>query len=238
MDHGLVHLGQILSKEEAGKLKEAAEHFAINQSTPGPYGQICHNPWPQVRLLEDTIRNRLAAIAAASLQARDVTLFQDVLIDKPPGSGAVQWHQDYSYWPLDSPRGITFWIALEDADAANGCLHYIPETHLLGEKHPANFFTEAEQPRRPDLEPLDPESRQDAIISMPARAGEVLAHDPLTWHMSPPNTSNRHRQAWSITFVGPDVRWAPDHAPHPFNYDLQPRPGSRLEGELFPHFSV
>jgi ectoine hydroxylase-related dioxygenase (phytanoyl-CoA dioxygenase family) len=85
---------------------------------------------------------------------------------------------------------------------------------------------------------LDAESRQDEVIAMPARAGEVLAHHPLTWHMSPANDSNRHRRAWSVTFVGPEVKWAPEHAPHPFEYQLQPRPGSHLRGELFPRFSL
>jgi len=178
----------------------------------------------------------LAPAAAALLGVDRVTLFQDILINKSPGTAAVQWHQDYSYWPLDSPAGVTLWAALEDADAENGCLRYIPGTHLLGEKHPANFFVGAEQPRREGLDDLDAFRRENEAIDAPVRAGDVLAHHPLTWHMSPDNRSDRHRHAWSVTFLAPGVRWAPEHAPHPFDYELKPERGAPLSGERFPCF--
>jgi hypothetical protein len=236
IEHGFQHLGQLLSASEVAALRGVSDEHVARCSAPGPYGQICHNPWTQLPLLKQTIAGILAPVAAQTLGVRQVTLFQDILINKAPGTATVQWHQDYSYWPLDSPAGVTMWVALEDADRDNGCLRYIPGTHLLGEKHPANFFVDAEQPRRQGLQDLDAESREKEAIDVPARAGEVLAHHPLVWHMSPANHSNRHRHAWSITLLAPGVRWAPEHAPHPFQHQFQPHSGKVLPPGDFPRF--
>lgn len=233
---GFEHLGQLLTASQVKALRRISDEHVTQFSTPGSYGEICHNPWTRLPLLQETIAGVLAPAAAAVLGVKPVTLFQDILINKTPGTSAVQWHQDYSYWPLDSPAGVTLWVALEDADAENGCLRYIPGTHLLGEKHPANFFIDAEQPRRAGLPDLEAESRECAATQAPVRAGEVLAHHPLVWHMSPANHSNRHRHAWSITFLAPGVRWAPEHAPHPFEHELMPAAGSLLSGGQFPRF--
>ena len=67
------------------------------------------------------------------LGTRSLTLFQDNLIWKSPrGQQAISWHQDFAYWPLSAPMGITVWIALDDSDEDNGCVHVIPENHTLG----------------------------------------------------------------------------------------------------------
>lgn len=233
-EHGFEHLGRLLSAEQVEALRQASDKPLRHRASPGAYGQIWHNPWPELPLLKKTIVETLAPAAARVLGADQVILFQDHLINKSPGTDAVQWHQDYSYWPLDSPAGLTLWVALEDADLDNGCLHYIPGTHLLGERQPANFFIDAKQSKRPELPDLDAESRRGEAVAVAAGAGDVLAHHPLVWHMSPANRSHRQRHAWSITFLVPDVRWAPEHAPHPFGYQLQTRPGDSLPEDQFP----
>ncbi len=166
----------------------------------------------------------------------EITLFQDNLVWKLPGSGQIEWHQDYSYQPITATPGVTLWVSLDDADPENGCLHYIAGTHLLGECQPADFVVGSEQPKIPGLPPLDWESRADEVVSVSARPGEILAHHPLVWHFTPPNNSARQRRAFTINWITPDARWNPAHSPHPFNYYLAPAAGKRLEGELFPRF--
>src|SRR5690606_19353133 len=120
----------------------------------------------------------------------EVILFQDVVVWKPPETSVpLAWHQDYSYWPLSAPAGLTAWLALDDAEPENGCLHYLPGTHLEGERQPADFVVGAGQPRREDLPPLDWERREHQAIAARVRAGDLLVHAPLVWHMSPANHS-------------------------------------------------
>ena len=52
---------------------------------------------------------------------------------KEPGDGKqVSWHQDASYWPLSPSKTITVWLAVDDADAANGCMRFVAGSHRRG----------------------------------------------------------------------------------------------------------
>ena len=77
----------------------------------------------------DNTRNEVTFDFAVSVYQRYeciADLFQDTVIWKPPNSQErVEWHQDYSYWPLDKPDGITIWISLTHASKQNGCLSFL-----------------------------------------------------------------------------------------------------------------
>ena len=227
---------------EVGALCAALDTWARDRSAApsSSYGILRHNLWREVPAFQAALEaGELARLAAALLGVPEVTLFQDNLIWKPPGTTTgVQWHQDYAYWPLSAPAGVTFWLALDDADEDNGCLRYIPGTHRAGELQPTNFTTPGAASWRQDLPPLEAERRAGEAVSARLAAGGLLAHHPLTWHMSGPNPSDRHRRAWSLTWIDPAVvRWDPAHAPHPDNYWLRPVPGAAVEGPTFLRFS-
>ena len=190
-ERGYASLGGVL---DASAVAELNRELGARDLARGEYGILANQAWTWHEGFAALVRGgRLAALARELLQTEEVVFFQDNLVWKPPGTTTrLEWHQDYSYWPLDAPRGVTLWLALDDAD---------PEA-----------------------------------VAAPARAGELLAHDPLVWHMSPVNRSALQRRAWSLTWISAEVRWAPDHAPHPFHYLLQPAPGARVEGPWFPRF--
>ncbi|MCO5171299.1 MAG: phytanoyl-CoA dioxygenase family protein [Planctomycetes bacterium] len=232
---GFVRLGPLLAGADLEAVRAAADR-TLARAPQGPHGAIRHDAWRREPALEAAVA-RVAAWARALLGVPAVRLFQDHVICKPPGTpGEVAWHQDYGYWPLASPRGLTVWVALDDADEANGCLRYAPGSHHLGERRPADFVAGAHQPDRPDLPPLDPREAPAPPEAALARAGEALAHDPLVWHTSGPNASTRVRRAWSISLVLPDARWDPGHAPHPYVASLRPTPGAPLDPSQFPVF--
>lgn len=236
---GCVSVGSFLDATALTSLRAAVDAVPDAAGHDPAYGVIRHNVWRQIAAIDALIRDgQLAAIAAQALGEPDVVLFQDNLVWKTPGAARIEWHQDFSYWPLDGPRGVTQWLALDPADERNGCLHYLPGTHLLGERQPADFIVGTEQPPGQELPPLDWESREADAIAATTVAGELLLHDPLIWHMSPANVSTRQRRALSLTWVPASARWDPEHAPHPCNYELNPQPGTPLEGDRFPRFSV
>lgn len=227
-------------------LRADLEGLHLRDPATNAYGILRHNLWrdlPAFRAL--LLGGALAEVARALTGAQEIVFFQDNLIWKPPGTRArLEWHQDYAYWPLDRPDGLTLWLALDDADEANGCLRYVPGTHLLGERAPTDFVARAPLPVSAqavaaDLPPLDAGDAEGEAA--PVVAGGALAHHPLTWHMSGPNTTGsrttgRPRRAWSLTWLSPAVRWATGHAPHPYNYFLAPTDGAPVTGELFPRF--
>jgi phytanoyl-CoA hydroxylase len=53
--------------------------------------------------------------------------------NKPPLIGKpTPPHQDNYYFMLQPPQAITMWLGLEDVDTENGCVRYIPQSHLQG----------------------------------------------------------------------------------------------------------
>jgi hypothetical protein len=236
-ERGFAVLGEVLHAEGLRRLRGALEHWRRQRGTAGPYGILCNNVRCEIPAVADLVaEGGLATTACRFLGSPRVVLFQDNLVWKPAGAARIEWHQDYSYWPLDAPRGVTFWLALDDADSTNGCMHYIPGTHRLGERQPADFIAGSGQPARPGLPPLDWAARESGAVPAPVRAGELVIHHPLVWHMSPANGSSRQRRALTFSWIGPEVRWDTAHAPHPFNHTLRPADGSPVGGELFPCF--
>src|SRR5207244_2165335 len=48
------------------------------------------------------------------------------------GERFVAWHQDVTYWGLEPPFALSAWVAIDDADEANGCMRAIPGSHRAG----------------------------------------------------------------------------------------------------------
>jgi len=238
LGRGVVRLPSILAPEEADQLFNAFRaHIGPNPET-NAYGVLRNNVWRQIPIFEHTLRHSaLSEVACRLLGETETVVFQDNVICKLPSTtDPVAWHQDFSYWPLDRAEGVTLWVALTDALPDNGCMYFVPGSHLLGEKSPTDFVENSNQPNQTHLPALDLADAPNPPEPFQATAGDLIAHHPLAWHMSPGNQSKRWRCAWSITFLRPSVRWSPKHAPHPFNLTEEPTEGAPLEGSLFPRF--
>jgi hypothetical protein len=106
------------------------------------------------------------------------------------------WHQDNVYWPEVPPNQITMWIAIDDADASNGCMWVLPRSHHHGVvKHTQGDtgweIAEEEVPRIfPGLTPLQ----------CPVAAGGALVFHGNVLHKSEANRSARNRWALVLDF--------------------------------------
>ncbi|KAJ2631103.1 hypothetical protein GGF44_003996, partial [Coemansia sp. RSA 1694] len=68
---------------------------------------------------------------ARKLEYQDPRVLQSMVICKQPGiGGAVPWHQDSTFLFTQPLSACGFWLALEDCTLDNGCLEYIPGSHL------------------------------------------------------------------------------------------------------------
>ncbi len=230
-------LGVLLSDPEIKALRSDLDKFALLHPM-GDYGLLYNNLWREVRSFKALVTSQEIVDALCSLlEVSKVVLFQDNLVWKGPGSGQIEWHQDYSYQPLGAANGVTLWVSLDEATPENGGLHYLPGTHRGGERQPANFTANSHQPPLEGLPPLTWKAREEEVVFVGARPGEVLAHHPLVWHMTPENRTNTQRRAYTSNWLTPGVVWDPAHAPHPFNYYLKVIKGEPVEGEQFPCFS-
>lgn len=84
-------------------------------------------------------------------------------------------------------NGATFWIALDDADESNGCLHYTPGSHLNAEKMPQLGAGQA------------PEGRTGGK-AISVTAGDAIIHCSRTVHFSEKAAKPKRRRAVSYFY--------------------------------------
>ncbi len=174
-ENGYVQFKDFFSRDEVGHLRDALDHSVEHnrERILGGKGQMSEdynrvfnqlvNLWtdyPAVKAY--TFHPGLAESARRLSGARHVRLYHDHALIKPPGETSLEtnWHQDAPYWPMDPVGSLSAWIALDDVDLNNGCLHtpnrsdrfrralaiiYIPDyTIFLGGKDAAGAKDEME----------------------------------------------------------------------------------------------
>lgn len=148
-------------------------------------------------------RPELAALAGG-LGVADPRLVQSMVIWKPPAiGGAVTCHQDATFLITDPPSVIGFWLALEDADAGNGCLYAIPGGHRGPLRQCFHEIDGALVTETLDPTPFD----EAAAVALPAPKGTIVVLHGLLPHGSAPNTSERSRMAYTLHAVDGAARW-------------------------------
>jgi len=135
----------------------------------------------------------------------DVALFTEKLnLKRAHGGAGFAAHRDFPYWeqPAEKPHLlVTAWVALDDADADNGALEVLPGSHLLTD------VPNRQSERAFESFEVD-ETRFDTsrMVTVPARAGDVIFFGPLLVHRSGSNQSDRDRRALLYTYQPAGLR--------------------------------
>lgn len=138
---------------------------------------------------------------AESLLGEEVRLPQGAeWFNKPPATQhATPPHQDNFYFCLSPPQVLTMWLALDAVDEENGCLRYIPGSHLRGIRPHARTSTLGFSQGIADYGEAD--FKQE--VPVPAEPGDVLIHHGNTIHRADANRSLvRHRRSFGMVFQG------------------------------------
>ncbi|CAN5484920.1 hypothetical protein BH09PLA1_BH09PLA1_05460 [soil metagenome] len=202
-------------------------------SESAPVWQIV-NIWQASEAFHRLALNRTIAAEVAQLtDAHELRIWHDQIQYKPAGKGgANHWHQDSPYWPPLKPKDqqVTAWVALDDADAQNGCMSMVAGSHRWGDA-----IKDVEQLPKFDAArmPREWNGRELIVHLCPVRAGFVHYHHALTWHGSQANSSNRPRRAIALHYMTDKtvLDAAGDHPMKPF---IRVRDGEKIEGEAFP----
>ncbi len=187
--------------------------------------------WRIAQAFHDILWNPAFVVPASQLLGGGVRFWHDQLFCKPPRhGGVVAWHQDYSYWTRTTPMAhLTCFIALDDTDLENGCLHHVPGTHrwpLL----PVTGLTG----NMDEIQTVLNNEQKAEFRPRPTRLkrGYAAFHHPLTIHGSFGNTSARPRRATVINVFREGVSSASDE---PLLRGLPVIPSGRaLSGQFFP----
>lgn len=129
---------------------------------------------------------------------------------KAPGGGqAVEWHQDWAFYPHTNDTMLAFGLMLEDVDEANGPLQVIPGSH----KGPVLAHTNKDGVFCGAVDPTDPDFDYSKAVTLTGKAGDMTVHHVRMLHGSAPNNSDRNRyilfyecraaDAWPLMGSGP-----------------------------------
>jgi len=144
-------------------------------------------------LLDKTLHQKSHAYAR-QLLGDDMDLDFDMLIDKAPFTNApTPWHQDCAYWiSMPDTRAVSCWVALDEAVKENGCMWYIPKSHLLPIR-----------PHRPSAKgggALMCDASEDEAVALEIKPGSCVFHHGGTLHYSRGNSTDKRRRAFITNF--------------------------------------
>ena len=107
-------------------------------------------------------------------------------------------HQDGWYFMIDPCAALTLWFALDDVDEENGCVRYLPGSHLEGLRTHQRSQTLGFSQGLVGYPSKDEIARE---VGPHLRAGDLLAHDALTIHRTDGNSSiTRNRRALGFIY--------------------------------------
>jgi len=181
---------ELFSKEEAVGLAERFDRCGEEAAKLNPHTRL---DW-----VWEIAVNERALTYLQDLLGENIVCFISQFIDKKPGSKtSIKGHQDSSFFAVNA-GSVNIWIALGDADEQNGCMWFVPGSHLLG----------GLPVRNPDG---DLNVVEDELVSAVTRlgknpirlkTGQMVIFSDLLLHISPTNqTSDRCRPALTLTYA-------------------------------------
>lgn len=204
--NGYLKVEQVVTPEELAELQSVTEAL-INQSrevsqsderfdldkghTPDqPRLTRIKLPHKQHPVYDRILKHSGVTRVLNDLLGPDTVLNTAKLNCKAPGGGAaVEWHQDWAFYPATNDTLLAVGLMLEDVTEENGPLLVIPGTHKgpVLSHHANGTFCGA-------IDPKDPLFEKDKIVTLTGKAGDMTVHHVRMLHGSAPNVSERARK--------------------------------------------
>lgn len=210
---GYLPVGAVVSADELAAARAAYDRIFSATEKPSTYRDLGEradgrSEGAVLQIIDmwklDDVFNRLVHqretidMVEALLGTSDILLYHDQALFKPALHGdEVPWHQDNGYWKFDPPNAISLWMALDDADEANGCMRFVPGSQKAGEA--------GHQRAGQYIAQLKTDADESMAVPVSLPAGAALFHHCQTLHNTQPNRSTRQRRAWVRHYIAADV---------------------------------
>ena len=177
---------------EDGAIGDDGELTVPLERAVNKVGHAMHDLDPVFRAFA---RKPALARLAAQLGLVEPRLLQSMYIFKQPSiGGEVSWHTDHTFLWTEPQSVLGFWVALEEANEANGCLWCLPGRHRTPAK---TRFRRSETGAA--IEVLDPTPYDTTgAVPLPADVGTLVVLHGTLPHHSAPNTSPVSRHAFTL----------------------------------------
>ncbi len=195
--------------------------------------------WERIEEFKNCIFNSLGAqIAAEATLSKSSQIFHEHIFLKEPGTHKVTpWHQDMPYYCLDGNDTGSFWIPLDDVSKENN-LQLILKSHkwpklIRPTKWSNNKSWYKDNSSFMDL-PKIKELKYDILIPE-LNLGDAVLFNFKTVHGSTGNKTLKPRRAFSMRFIGEDVRYTDRGGPTSPPFDgINLKLGDKMRKDWFP----
>jgi ectoine hydroxylase-related dioxygenase (phytanoyl-CoA dioxygenase family) len=167
--------------------------------------------WDRIKEFKDCIFSSLGAqIVAEATNSKSIQIFHEHIFIKEPGTNKVTpWHQDMPYYCVDGNDTGSFWIPLDEVDKENN-LKLILGSHQWSKlirptKWSNNQSWYKENSCFIDLPKI--EKFKNDILIPELNLGDAVLFNFKTVHSSTGNNTLKSRRAFSMRFIGDDVRY-------------------------------
>jgi len=188
---------------DAGKVTTHTDVYDLEEShTPEkPRVRRIKTPHQHFPFFAALTRNTRITGVLAQLIGSDLRLHGAKLNMKSAGYGAaVEWHQDWAFYPHTNDDVLATGLYLDDCDMANGPLLVVPGTHKgpVYDHHADGYFVGA---MAPEIEGLD----YAEAVPLTGKAGSMTIHHARLVHGSALNTSSKPRRLLLHEYTAADA---------------------------------
>ena len=193
--------------EQLGRMRELLDKLLRDNAHLAPETLVCpHIPYGRTHGDADAeqwleyARHPGILDLVSQLIGDDIILWGSQVFCKPPLTGKeIPWHQDGQYWPIRPIATCSVWVALDDAMPENGCMRYIPGSHVNGSIYRHRVTDRSDVVLNQEVEPsqFDAASGRDDIL----KAGQFSLHDVYLIHGSNANRSPKRRAGFVIRYM-------------------------------------
>ena len=177
--------------EKSKMIKENDNIFDLEDghSSDNPRLKRIKQPHQHSQFFWDIIKESKIEEILKDLLGDNVSLKTSKLNTKAPGGGAaVEWHQDWAFYPHTNDNVLALGLMLNDVNIDNGPLMVIPESHkgpVLSHFNNGVFCGA--------IDPDDSDFDMSKAVTLTGKARSMTIHHARTLHGSSPNNSNRDR---------------------------------------------
>ena len=236
-DNGYLVVPDVLDAQTVNALSAVSDEFVIRSGEvsasdeiydigPGhsvqtPRLRRLKNPHTHHEVYDRVVRCNAIVDIVASLIGPAVRFDHSKLNYKPrDASGAIEWHQDWAFYPYTNDDMLAVGVLIEDVTEENGPMMVVPGSHRgpVFDHHDKGFFVGA-------LDKNEGEFDASSAVSLTGKAGSITVHHVRTVHGSKENFTDRNRPFLVISYVAVDA-W-----PLAQSYELEEFNSRILRGE-------
>ncbi|AOE85958.1 phytanoyl-CoA dioxygenase family protein [Pseudomonas sp. TCU-HL1] len=220
---GAVCIRQLFSVSEVALLEQGIER---NLASPSDRAKVASSPDDPGWFFEDfcnwqdfeeyqrfIFESRVGSVAAQLMGGGSARLYHDHLLVKEPNTRQrTPWHQDQPYYNVEGKQNCSMWMPV-DPVARESTLEFVAGSHRGPWLMPRSFldnqarwFPEGSLADLPDIEA---DRSNWNILGWALEPGDAVFFHMLTLHASGGVGGQRRRRAFSLRFLGEDMRHAP-----------------------------